>query len=158
MMGDKNCQSANSERSKKKFLRTTPFWLAQNSTKLSRNITSKLRKCQKCVAISKNSSAEGGLSEFLGGGSCPQASPVVPSLFKTLSQKKISKNPENRRDLRKLKEGLKGLRNSRKVPEMSLNEWYKFSKTYRQFFKCLTSLSSQNLAKPSNNLWNLAIL
>ena len=44
-----------------KFLRTTPFILAQNSTKLSKNIASKLWKCQQCIAIFKSSSADRGL-------------------------------------------------------------------------------------------------
>ena len=33
--------------------------LAQNSTKLSKNMTSQLRKWQQCIAIFKNSSADG---------------------------------------------------------------------------------------------------
>ena len=42
------------------------FLIDSTSTKLSKNITSKLRKCREYIAIFKNSSADGGLSEFWG--------------------------------------------------------------------------------------------
>ena len=49
-----------------KFLRTKPLKLAQKSTKLSENMTSKLRKCPQGIAIFKNSSADGGSVTFWG--------------------------------------------------------------------------------------------
>ena len=55
------------------------FQIGLNATTLSKNI-SKLRKCRQCTENFKNSSTDGGLSEF-SGGSCPQASPVALSLL-----------------------------------------------------------------------------
>ena len=60
MLGDKNCQSADSERSEQNFYGPHRLdWLKMRLHSL-KNITSKLRKCRQCTEIFKNSSADGG--------------------------------------------------------------------------------------------------
>ena len=61
ILGDKICQSANIERSKENcYGPHLSGRLAQNSTKLSKNMTSKSGMRGQCIAIFKNSSADGG--------------------------------------------------------------------------------------------------
>ena len=81
--GDKNCQSATSERSKLNFYGPhLSDW--PNSTNISKNMTRKLQKCRQCRGIFKNSSADGGLSEFLGAPALQ--TPVVAPLWFQLSK------------------------------------------------------------------------
>ena len=72
--GDKNCLSADGERSEQNFYGPHLSNWFKNATTLSKSITSKLRECRQCKESFKNSSADGGLSEFLGG-SCPLSTP-----------------------------------------------------------------------------------